>query len=143
MQNAEDEKILKALTPETLHVYDYLLKRHPAEVNLAELSNHLGLTKPTVLHHIEKLKRVDLIEQTINGYKVEEIVRIVILKGYTSRMYRLLTTWLPITVIFATLLGISITISSVEFKLFSVFLSTVGIILSIYEMRKLWRFWHS
>jgi len=133
-----NEALLKALTVETLRIYNYFLKRNPNEVTLDEVAKHFKLTKPTILHHLDKLKRVDLIEQTTNGYKVRGVVRVAIIKGYTNRIRQLLSIWLPITVIFAILLGVSLfMIEPIGMKAFSVLLALTGLGISGYKILKM------
>jgi biotin operon repressor len=137
---SNDETLLKTLTVETLHVYNYLLKRHPNDVSLAELSNHLGSTKPTVLHHLEKLKRVDLIEQTENGYRVKEMVKINVVKGYSHVLQQTLKEWLPVTVLCFVWLFISaVTAIPDEAKTAFVVMSLGGI---FYSLGKIWKSMH-
>jgi len=132
-----NESLLKVLTVETSRVYNYLLKRHPTEVDLAELSNHLGLKKPTVLHHLEKLKRVDLVEQTVNGYKVKERVKVSIIKGFRREMRNLLIKWVPFLILFSVLASVSGIILfrlDIQIGILCLFLSLVGLIICAREI---------
>jgi biotin operon repressor len=134
---SNDETLLKTLTVETLHVYNYLLKRYPNDVSLAELSNHLGSTKPTILHHLEKLKRVDLIEQTQNGYRVKEMVKINVIKGYSNVVQQTLKEWLPVTMLCLVWLFISlVTALPNEAKIAFIAMSVCGI---FYSVRIIWK----
>jgi len=132
-----DEQILKALTVDTLRVYNYFLKHNPAELALEQLSSGLGLTKPTILHHIEKLMRVGLIEQTVKGYKVKEVVKIAVIKGVTRQFERLLLTWIPLIVIFVVLGVISaLMIPDTLWKAVSLFSLAIGILISIRQAKQ-------
>jgi|GEM_PF-2833217 DNA-binding transcriptional ArsR family regulator len=134
---SNNETLLKTLTVETLHVYNYLLKRYPNDVGLAELSNHLGSTKPTVLHHLEKLKRVDLIEQTERGYRVKEMVKINVIKGYSNIVRQTLKEWLPITMLCIVWLFTSImTAIPYEAKVVFIIMSLGGV---AYSLEKIWK----
>ncbi|MEM2445415.1 MAG: winged helix-turn-helix domain-containing protein [Candidatus Bathyarchaeia archaeon] len=134
----QDERILKTLTVDTLKVYNYLLKNNPSEVTLEQLSKALGLSKPTILHHIDKLKSIDLVEQTVKGYKIKEVVRISIIKGYRLQVRKLLLTWIPLTVIFI-ILGATSTfiIAPFELKIISIALCGLGVLISIKEAKQL------
>ncbi|MCS7124562.1 MAG: winged helix-turn-helix domain-containing protein [Candidatus Bathyarchaeota archaeon] len=133
-----DEIILRKLTPDTLRVYNYLLKHNPDEVSLEELSQNLGLTKPTILHHIEKLKSLDIVEQTINGYKVKEIVKITIIKGYRQIIRKAVTTWIPLAIIFLALAVSSLmVVPSPQYQTFIIILCLIGFLISIIEIKRL------
>jgi biotin operon repressor len=135
-----DETLLKALTVDTYRIYNYFLERNPNEVTLEELAKTFKVTKPAILHHIEKLKRVDLIEQTVNGYRVKDVVKIAVIKGYTKQVYGMLKTWVPISMLFTFLLSISIfLIEPIEMKGLSVLLCIVGVLYSIYNILNLKR----
>jgi len=135
--DSNDEAILKTLTVDTLRIYNYFLKRNPNEITLEELSQNFKITKPAVLHHIEKLKRADLIEQTLNGYKVRNIVKITVIRGYTNRIYEMLKIWLPITMLFAFLLGLSFLLAgTTETKALTILLSIMGMCYSVYNILK-------
>ena len=135
---SNDEQILKTLTVETLRVYNYFLKHNPAELTLEQLSSGLGLTKPTILHHIEKLTRVGLIEDTVKGYKVKEVVKISVIKGMTRQFEKLLLTWIPLIVIFMALGFISaLTITQIELKAMALFGLAIGILICIKEVKQM------
>lgn len=138
MPEKNNEQFLKKLTPDTLKVYNYLIRHNPDELTLEQLSKGLGLTKPTILHHIEKLKSLDLIEQTVKGYKVKEIVKISIIKGYTHQFQKLFLTWVPLTFIFFIVAVIStLTITELIWKTVSIFACIFGILISIREIKQL------
>lgn len=138
MAEKNDEQLLKKLTPDTLKVYNYLIRHNPNEVTLEQLSKGLGLTKPTILHHLEKLKSLDLVEQTVKGYKVKEIVKIAIIKGYTHQLQKVFLTWVPLTFIFLTVAVIStLTITEPLWKIVSILACISGILISIREVKQL------
>jgi len=134
----DDQTLLKTLTVETLRVYNFILKQNPKEVTLEGLSQALNLKKPTILHHLEKLKRIDLVEQTLDGYKVKEIVTVNIIKGYTSRLRKMLTTWVPImTFFFFFLINSLFMMEPIGLKAIGVLLSLFGIVLSVREIKRI------
>lgn len=131
-------QLLKKLTVDTLRVYNYLLKNNPAELTLEQLSSGLGLTKPTIIHHLDKLKSVDIVEQTVKGYKVKEIVKIIVIKGYKQQFRKLFLTWVPLTFIFFIFALISVmTIPQIELKATALFLCLFGVLISIKEIKQL------
>lgn len=134
-----DEHLLKILTVETLRVYNFILRHNPPEMALEQIAGGLNLTKPTVLHHIEKLKTVGLVEATSTGYKVKEVVKIAIIKGYTRIFEKLLASWVPVIFIFFILAIISIlTINQIQIQVTMILLCAVGIIIAIREIQKVW-----
>jgi DNA-binding transcriptional ArsR family regulator len=133
-----DEIFLQKLTVDTLKVYNYLLKHNPNEVTLEQLSSALNLSKPTILHHLDKLKSLDIVEQTIKGYKVKEVVKIAVVKGYARQFKKFLVTWFPLSFIFLVLGFISfMVITPIELKILSLFLCSMGFLISIIEIKQL------
>lgn len=133
-----DEKILKTLTVDTLKVYNCMLKYNPREVTLDELSKTLQLSKPTILHHIDKLKSINLVEQTVKGYKVKEVVQISIIKGYRLQFRKIVLTWLPLAFIFVILAAITVVIvEPAEIKALSALLCALGFLIAVKEMKTL------
>jgi len=136
--NREDEIFLKKLTVDTLKVYNFLLRHNPKEVTLEQLSLGLGLSKPTILHHLEKLKSLNIVEQTLKGYRVKEVVKIEIIKGYRHLFRKLLLTWVPLIFIFLCLAIISfITLNQWSIQLIIVILCAFGVLISIKEIKQL------
>jgi len=136
--NKEDEIFLKKLTVDTLKVYNFLLRHNPKEVTLEQLSTGLGLSKPTILHHLEKLKSLDIVEQTLKGYRVKEVVKIEIIKGYRHQFRKLLLTWVPLIFIFICLAFISfLTLSQWSTRLVIAILCAFGVLISIREIKQL------
>lgn len=134
-----NERLLKVLTVETLRVYNYILKHNPSEVTLDQLSSGLNLTKPTVFHHLDKLKTVDLIESTQSGYKVKEVVRVAIIKGYTRLFERLLVSWVPLIFIFFGLAIASVLfITQIQYQVMAIFLCILGIVIALREIKRIW-----
>lgn len=133
-----NRQLLKKLTVDTLKVYNYLLKNNPNELTLEQLSSGIGVSKSTILHHIEKLKSVDLVEQTVKGYKVKEVVRITVIKGYKDQFRKLVLTWIPLTFIFFIFMVVSVlTITQIELKAAVLFLCIFGILIAIKEVKQL------
>lgn len=133
-----NEQLLKKLTVDTLRVYNYMLKNNPNELTLEQLASSMGVSKPTILHHIEKLKSVDLVEQTVKGYKVKEVVRITVIKGFKQQFRKLVLTWVPLTFIFFFLMITSaLTITQIELKATVLFLCVFGILIAIKEIKQL------
>lgn len=133
MQN-NSETLLKALTPATLRVYTYILKRNPHAVTLAELSQKLKLTKPTILHHTTKLERIELIEKTQQGYKVKKQVEVAVLKGYMRLFHGFLPTTI-ILMVFGFLLGSTILLAApIETKVIICALSIIGLAIKLREV---------
>lgn len=134
----ENEKILKTLTVETLRVYNFLLKHNPNDVELSTISEALHLKKPTILHHLDKLKRIGLIEQTAKGYKIKEVIQINIIKGYANRIKRLFTTWMPMAFLFTAFFFISLfLLENLEAKAIGVIFSLLGFFISVKEITKI------
>jgi len=133
-----NEQFLKKLTVDTLRVYNYLLKNNPKELTLEQLSSALDVSKPTILHHMEKLKSLDIVEQTMKGYKVKEIVKITVIKGYKQQFRKLFLTWVPLTFIFFIFSIISaVTITQIELKATVLFLCIFGILIAVKEIKQL------
>jgi DNA-binding transcriptional ArsR family regulator len=133
-----DEIFLKKLTVDTLKVYNHLLKHNPNELTLEQLSSALNLSKPTILHHLEKLKSLDIVEQTVKGYRVKEIVKITIIKGYTHQFRKLFLTWVPLSFIFFIFGLISIiVITPTEWKALTLLLCVLGFLISVKEIKQL------
>lgn len=80
----QPEKVRETLTPSTIRVYLHILKRNPKSLSLTDLKDELGLTKPTILHHLSRLQQMNLIEQNTDGYKInpEKVPSIGVLKVY-------------------------------------------------------------
>jgi len=137
MESDNDESLFKTLSFETMRIYKYFLKKNPHEVTLDELAKTFSLAKSTILHHIEKLKRVDLIEQTMTGYKIKEMVKISIIKGYSNIVQQSLKEWLPITILCFIWLFVSLaaTIPAEAKAIFAV-TSVIGI---SYSLWKVWK----
>jgi biotin operon repressor len=133
-----NEQFLKKLTVDTLRVYNYLLKNNPKELTLEQLSSALDVSKPTILHHMEKLKSLDIVEQTMKGYKVKEIVKITVIKGYKQQFRKLFLTWVPLTFIFFIFSIVSaVTITQIELKATVLFLCIFGILIAVKEIKQL------
>lgn len=137
MKMSTDENLLKTLTPSTLQVYTYLIKRNPRDVSLSEISKKLGLTKPTILHHIEKLKRAKLIEETANGYKLKQLVQVSIVRTYVTLFGKFLPRHSIILIVFGILFGLSIALPSpIETKIITSVLSILAVIIALREIKQ-------
>jgi DNA-binding transcriptional ArsR family regulator len=133
---SRNEQLLKTLTPSTLKVYNYILKHNPKEVTITEIANNLKLTKPTIYHHLEKLKNANLIKETPTGYKAEKRVHINIMKHYAIIMFG---KEIPRETLTATIFGIELGFIlalpiPTEIKIALTFLCVLGLINSIRQI---------
>lgn len=135
----DDETLMKTLSWETLRVYQVLLNHNPSEVTLDTLASELNLKKPTVLHHLEKLLRVNIIEKTLQGYKVTEVIRVQIIRNYSMQLKTILRNYLPVIIIFSFFLPLFI-ILDIHFlpKIIGFSLSLFGLIKTLADLKQLW-----
>lgn len=138
-ESNENEKIRKTLSLETQNVYNYFLQKNPHELALGELSQHLKLSKPSILHHLQKLLSIEAIEQSQNGYRLKQVIKISIVKGYRQTVKRLLLLWLPFLVIFSSLATVSVSyLLYLNFILgvFVLVVSCIGLVVSLLTLRQ-------
>ncbi|VVB52308.1 Uncharacterised protein [uncultured archaeon] len=140
MLNADDEKILKVLTPETSRVYECLMKHNSTGLALEKLAGELKLTKPTVLHHCDRLIGAYLVQKDAFGnYVVKEIVRVSVARGLKSQLERAIIQWMPFLCIFLLISLVAILpVGNLLTLTLVVSACAAGAILVVREIKKAW-----
>lgn len=84
------EKTLSALSdPNRIKIIDALKKR---DMNVSEILNFIPVTMPTLSHHLDILKRADLVTSRRNGQNIIYSLNISIIDEAAEAIMKLLTT---------------------------------------------------
>lgn len=70
------------LSETAFRVYLFFIKNNPREITRARIQEHFALSKSTVNHHLNHLKKLGLIENSGLGYKLKNYKPIGILRSY-------------------------------------------------------------
>lgn len=129
------EANVDSLTPSTFRVYLIILKN--SQLTLTDLANKTGWTKPTLLHHLNKLVKLELVQQIEDRYEAVKKVDIGVLCAYASVAGRIIPRYLIYAVFYTILLCATIVINiPLEAKVMTIILCLVNILVSIFEVRK-------
>ena len=134
-----EEQIRSELKGNTLRVYWYILKSKNGKVGMREIQKKLKFSSPNLaLHHLEKLKRLDLIEKKEGYYQLSKEVKVDTIKQFTRLGKLMVPRFLFYSVLFIVLL-VYFLLNIQVFNFYSVYtliFSVLGIIIFSYESIK-------
>ncbi len=102
----DEKKIESELKGRTLIIYWYLLNYGSKPIGVRELQRALNISSPSVaFHHLEKLRRLNLLEKKITGdYLLVQRVKVGVLKQFIGVGKLLLPRYLFYAILFSTML---------------------------------------
>lgn len=111
-------------------------------MSLDALSSEMNLTKPTILHHLERLISIEIVEKDTTGtgiYFVKQVVRVSVVRGVKSELERTILHWIPLLCVFLLLGMVSVfVVRPFEILFFILICAVIGCVLVIREIRKSW-----
>ena len=101
----DEKKIESELKGRTLYIYWYLLHYGSKPIGVRELQRALNISSPSVsFHHLEKLRRLNLLEKKITGdYLLVQRVKVGVLKQFIGIGKLLLPRYLFYAILFSTM----------------------------------------
>jgi hypothetical protein len=100
-----EEKIRSELTGNTLRVYWLMLKSQNGEVGMREIQRSLKFSSPNLaLHHLEKLRRLGLIEKRDASYHLVKEVKVDTVRQFMRLGTMMVPRYLFSSVLFTILL---------------------------------------
>jgi hypothetical protein len=137
-----EEHIRSELTGNTLRVYWYILKSKNGQVGMRETQKQLKFSSPNLaLHHLEKLRRLDLIEKREGYYQLTKEVKVDTIKQFTRLGTLMVPRFLFYSVLFIMLL-VYFVLNIQIFNFYSVYaliFGVLGIIVFSFETVKVLR----
>lgn len=136
----EREKIEYELRGKTLKVYLYMLRQGKA-VGVREVQRELALSSPSVaFHHIEKLVRLDVVEQDkLGDYVISKKVDPGIMQAFVN-VGRFSLPRVAFYAVFFTTITVAYILSNLDGLDVYALLGTVGaVVVFWYELTRIWR----
>ena len=100
-----EEKIRSELTGNTLRVYWLMLKSQNGELGMREIQRTLNFSSPNLaLHHLEKLRRLGLLEKRDESYHVVKEVKVDAVRQFIRLGTMMVPRYLFSAVLFTILL---------------------------------------
>jgi hypothetical protein len=141
-RDKSEEQIRSELKGNTLRVYWYILKSKNGNVGMREVQKKLKFSSPNLaLHHLEKLRRLDLIEKREGYYQLTKEVKVDTIKQFTRVGTLMVPRFLFYSVLFIVLF-VYFLLNFQVFNFYSVYtliFGILGIIIFSFESIKVLR----
>lgn len=137
-----EEEIVSVLKGNTLRVYWCLLKSKNGEVGMKEIQTNLKFSSPNLaLHHLEKLRKLGLIDKREGSYHLVKEVKIDIINQLTRLGTLMVPRYMFYSILYSVLLIYFLfTVKYLNFYIvYALIFGILGVLIFWFETFKVWK----